>query len=207
MAIITISRGSFTQAETIAREVARKLGYELVIGDAVLVYSNGLNISEADLIGEVQNLLSVIDALEVGNGTYVPEIRDFLLNFLLKDDVVYCGVAGQAFLQGVPHALNVRIVADPDELARITMEKDAFSWEKAMKIVAEDDEERRRWCRELYGIDIWESKYYDMVLKTGALTIDATVETIISFIQRGSFQKTGKFLERLRQLAEKKANE
>ena len=207
MAIITISRGSFTQSETIAKEVARKIGYDFVSGDVVLEYSNNLNIPEADLIKEVHDSFSIVDAIEAGNGKYVKEIQNFLLSFLLRDDVVYCGVAGQAFLQGVPYALNVRIVADPDELARKSMERDAVSWETAMKSVVDEDEERRRWCHELYGIDIWQSKYYDMVLKTGALTINAIVETIRSFIQPGSFRMTSKFEERLNQLAEKKANE
>jgi cytidylate kinase len=201
MAIITISRGCFNQSKSIANELAQKIGYKFVAEDWVLGDSIRQNIPEAELIQEVQSRLSILDYIEAGEGKHFKKIQASLIKCLLRDDTVYYTVMGQAFLQGVPHALCVRIVDDPEDRARNLQASLNISMESAQQLTKEEDAERRRWCYELYGIDIWESKYYDMVLKSDDFSADSLVDLIIDFIQSGSFETTRDFQKRINRLA------
>ena len=59
-----------------------------------------------------------------------------------------------------------------------------------MYILKKDDEERRRWGLQLYGIDTWDPQLYDMVLHIKTITVDDAVDVICRIVQSGTFQAT-----------------
>ena len=112
MAIITISRGSYSRGKEIAEKVAQKLGYECIARDVLLEASKEFNVPEIKLIHAVQNAPSFFDKFRYGKERYVAYIEAAILAHVHKDKYVYHGFAGQFFLRYIPHVLKVRVNAD-----------------------------------------------------------------------------------------------
>ena len=110
---------------------------------------------------------------------YVAYIREALLEHVQKNNVVYHGLAGHLFLQGIPHVLKVRITADLENRIKRESEKGKISAEEARNILVKDDDERRKWSLYLYNIDTWDSRLYDLVLHIGQITVDDAVSVIL----------------------------
>jgi hypothetical protein len=53
-----------------------------------------------------------------------------------------------------------------------------------------DDDERRKWGLQLYGIDTWDSRLYDMVLHIKTITVNDASEMIYQMVQTPVFQTT-----------------
>ena len=201
MAIITISRGSYSRGKEVAEKVAAKLGYDCISRDIVLETAKQLHIPEVKLIRALHDAPSIIDRMMGGKEKYIAEFRNVLLSFLKKDNVIYHGLAGQFFLKGIPHVLKVRILADIEERVTEEMKRENIAEKEAHQMITTDDEERRRWSLHLYGIDTWDPSLYNMVFKIGKLTVDCAVEIILNAVKQPCFQTTSESQQKLNDLA------
>ena len=61
MAIVTISRGSYSKGKDIAEKVAEKLGYECISRDLLLEASQHFNIPEIKLVRALHDAPSVLE--------------------------------------------------------------------------------------------------------------------------------------------------
>ncbi|MEE9121684.1 MAG: cytidylate kinase-like family protein [Syntrophobacteria bacterium] len=190
MSIITISRGSYSRGKEVAEKLAQTLGYECISRDILLEASEQFNIPEIRLVRAIHDAPSVFERFTYGKERYVAYIRAALLSRVQKDNVVYHGLAGHFFLEGVPHVLKVRIIADFEDRVREEMERENISAEKAGHILKKDDEERRKWALHLYGIDTHNPGLYDMVLHTQTMTVDDAVKVILNAVQLPCYKTT-----------------
>lgn len=178
MAIITISRGAYSQGKEIAERVADRLGYECIAREVLLEASQEFNIPELKLLHAIQDAPSILDRLTYGKEKYIAYIQAALLKHLQRDNVVYHGFAGHFFVREIPHVLKVRVIADLEQRVRIVMERDRVSRKEALRFVKKLDDQRRRWSRHLYGIDTWDPGLYDLVVHIHKITVDDAVEII-----------------------------
>ncbi|MFH0946504.1 MAG: cytidylate kinase-like family protein, partial [Planctomycetota bacterium] len=121
---------------------------------------------------------SILARLGFTKEKYVDFIRTTFLKRMLNDNVVYHGLAGHFFVQGIGHALKVRIVADLFDRVALEMERTGLSREAAMAILRKDDEERRKWSEHLYGIDTADPQLYDLVINTKQITVEEAANII-----------------------------
>lgn len=190
MSVITISRGSYSRGKEVAEKVARKLGYECMSRDILLQTSEEFNIPEIRLVRALHDAPSVLERFTHGRERYVAYIRKALLKYVQKDNVVYHGLAGHYFLMDIPHVFKIRIIADMDARVKEEIKRENITPDKALYILKKDDEERRRWGLQLYGIDTWDPQLYDMVLHIKTITVDDAVDVICRIVQSGTFQAT-----------------
>ncbi|MDR3566966.1 MAG: cytidylate kinase-like family protein [Syntrophobacteraceae bacterium] len=200
MAIITISRGSYGKGKEVAVQVAEKLGYRCIAREVVLDASKEFDIPEIRLIRAIHDAPSILERFRGGKEKYVAFFRSALLKQLRSDNVVYHGLAGHFFLNGVKHALKVRIIADMEDRVRAEMQSKRISREDAARVLANDDEQRRKWSLHLYGIDTADPSLYDMVIHIGGITVDNAVSLICQVAEFDRFQtkpESRKFIEEL----------
>jgi cytidylate kinase len=190
MSIVTISRGSYSRGKEIAEKLAQEVGYECVSREILLEASEQFNMAEAKLIRAIHDAPSVLNHFTHGKERYVAYIRAAILRHVQKDDVVYHGLAGHFLLQGIPHALKVRIVADLEDRVREEMRREGISADDARRILVKDDEERRKWSLHLYGIDTRDPSLYDMVLHIKTMTVEDAVSAIQRALELPGFQTT-----------------
>lgn len=190
MAIITISRGSYSRGREIAEKVAQKLGYQCIARDVLLEASKEFNIPEVKLIHAVQNAPSFFDKLSFRKERYIAFIEAAILRHLQKDNMVYHGFAGQFFVKYIPHVLKVRVNADLEDRIKIVMDRDNVSRKEAQRFIERIDEARRKWSEYLYGIDTWDSRVYDLVIHIDKITVEDAVDMICQTARLDRFQTT-----------------
>jgi cytidylate kinase len=190
VAIITISRGSYSRGKEVAEKLAQRLGYTCISRDILLEASDEFNIPEIKLIRALHDAPSVLERFRHGKERYVSYLRSALLQHAKQDRLVYHGLAGHYFLRGIPHVLKVRILADIEDRVAEEVKREGISPEKARYILQKDDEERRRWGIQVYGTDTWDSRLYDMVLNIKTLTVDDAVDILSGVVAKPRFQTT-----------------
>jgi cytidylate kinase len=208
MAIITISRGSYSKGKEVAEKVGQRLGYECISRDVLLEASERFNIPEVKLVRAIHDAPSILGRFAYGKEKYVSFIEAAILRHFKNNNVVYCGLAGHFFVKGVSHVLKVRILADFEDRVRLEMEREGISEREAAHILEKDDEERRKWSRHLYGIDTWDPTLYDLVIHIKKIRVDAAVDMICNTVALQEFETTPesqKMIENLALAAEVRA--
>ena len=190
MAIITVSRGSYSRGKEIAEAVATRLGYECVSRDVLLQASEEFRIPEVKLVRALHDAPSVLNRIRHGREKFVAHIRTAFLEHVQRDDVVYHGLAGHFFLQGVAHVLKVRVIADIEDRVRCEMSRENTTRDEALRILEKDDQERMKWSRSLYGIDTVDSTLYDLVVHIRKLTVEDAVDVVCHVAALPQFQAT-----------------
>lgn len=190
MSVITVSRGSYSRGKEVAEKVGKRLGYECLSRDVLLEASKEFNVPEIKLVRAIHDAPSILDRIGYRKDSYVAFIRSAILQHFRKDNVVYCGLAGHFFVKDIPHVLKVRVIADLDERVKSEVEREGISRKEALRIIKQDDEERRKWSKHLYGIDTWDPSLYDMVLHIGKMTTDDATEIICNTLTLDTFKTT-----------------
>jgi cytidylate kinase len=190
MSIVTISRGSYSQGKEVAEKLAQKLGYECLSREVILKASKHFNVPDIKLARAIRDAPSIFDRLTYGKERYIAYMGEALLQHFVKDKVVYHGLTGHIFLQGVPYILKVRILADPADRVAEEMKRQGISAEEAQAFLQKDDEERYRWSYYLYGIDIRDPLLYDLVIHLKSMGIDEAVDFIEFTLAQPRFQTT-----------------
>ncbi len=190
MGIITISRGSYSKGKETAERLAQHLGYNCFSRDILLEASAHFNIPEVKLIRAIHDAPSILERFKHGKDRYILFIREAYLEHIRKDNVVYHGLAGHFFSKGIPNILKVRIIANIEDRVKEEMMRENISEKEALYILKKDDDERRKWGLNLYGIDTNDSSLYDIVLHIDNLKVDDAVEILADIAKRPCFQTT-----------------
>ena len=190
MAVITISRGAYSRGREIAEKVATKLSYKSISKDLLHEVSKDYNLSETRLEQAIHDAPGILNRLKHKEEKYIAFIKSALLNHLKDDNVVYHGLAGHFFVQDVPHALKVRVLADMEDRIQLEMERTGIDADKARRMLEKDDEERRKWGQRLYGIDTTDPKLYDLVVHIKHITVDDAADMICEFVSKKQYKTT-----------------
>lgn len=190
MAIITISRGSYSKGKEIAEAAAERLGYDCIYRNLLLESSQQFNIPEIKLVRALHDAPSALERFTYGKEKYVAFIQNTFLKHAVKDNLVYHGLAGHFMLKGVDHCLKVRILADMADRVKLEAERENISEDKAHRILRKDDEERRRWSLELWGKDPWDPSLYDLVIHIHRITVNDAVDIICHTVALDHFKTT-----------------
>jgi cytidylate kinase len=190
MGIITISRGSYSRGMKIAEKLAQKLGYQCVSREILLKASKDFNIPELVLNQAMQDGPSILDRLKHGKKKYIAFIRRAFLEYLQSDNIVYHGMAGQFFTNGLTNVFKVRITANLQYRINVVMNRENVPEEEARKILQDLDEARRKWSLYLYGIDSKTPELYDTVLHIDCIQVEGAVDILYNISKRPCFQTT-----------------
>jgi cytidylate kinase len=191
MPIITISRGSYSRGKEIAEKVASRLGCVcLSRGFLQKEAAQEYQIPEVALVRAIHDAPTILERLGHKKEKYVACYRAVVLKHFQQDNVVYHGLAGHFLVRGVSHVLKVRILADMADRVRWEMEREKISKKEARRILQQDDEERRKWSKYLYGIDTWDPQSYDMILRIRKISVGDAVDIICHTALLPNFQAT-----------------
>jgi cytidylate kinase len=188
MSIIAISRASYSHGKKIAEAVARELNYQCISEEVISMASQQFDIPENWLRRAVENAPTLRDRFSYGKKKYVAYIRSALMEFAVKDNVVYHALAGHFLLEGIPNVLRIMISATLSERVNEIMRQKKVSRKDALKAIEKFDKERRKWALYFYGKDPWDLSLYDLGLVIGRLSTDDAVEKILSTVKLAAFQ-------------------
>jgi cytidylate kinase len=201
MAVITISRGSYSKGKEVAEGIAAKLGYDCISRDVLLEASDRFDIPEIKLLHAIHDAPSILDRFTHGNVAYITYIQSALLEHVKEGNVVYHGLAGHILLKGIEKVLKVRILADPGLRVAVVMEREKIGEREAGRMISKIDEERRKWTRRLYGVDPRDPSLYDLVVCIDKIKIEGAIRLICEAASQEAFRLKEQDLQKLRDLA------
>ena len=173
-----------------AEKVARKLGYSCISRDTIIDGCTAFDVPEVKLIRAIENAPSILERFTGGKMRFLACFQAILLEHFQEDDVVYHGLAGHFFVNNVSHVLKVRILAEMEDRVKLEMKREGISKSEALRILKNDDEERRKWSLHAFGIDTWDPALYDLVLHIKKITADDAANLICQTVALESFQTT-----------------
>ena len=198
MSIIAITRASYSHGKEVAERVARELNYECISKELISLASQEFDIPENWLRRAVEEAPKLLDRFHYGKQKYVAYLRSALLEYAVKDNLVYHGLAGHLLLAGIPNILKVMISATTEERAKLVRERENVSEKEALKIIEKFDKERRKWAMYFHSKDPWDMSMYDLSLVIGRLTIGDAVDEILATAKLPAFQTTPESLQILK---------
>ncbi len=207
MSIVTISRGSYTRGRQVAERLGERLGYEVISREVLISTSKEFNIPEIKLKKVFHNAPSILERFTYGKEKYLAFIRTNILEHLAKDNIIYHGLAGHAFLLGlVNHELSIHIQADFED--RVKRYIESVKKENGIEVTKEearyrlhkDDEERHKWSNYVTGIDPTDLSKYDLIYNASKFNADDIVESIAQFLKLSYLQTTSESQNKIEQL-------
>jgi hypothetical protein len=84
-----------------------------------------------------------------------------------------------------------------EDRVREEMKRENISADDARLILVTDDDQRRKWGLQIYGIDTWNPLLYDIVLHIGNMQVDHAVSIILHALSQPCFQTTAGSQRRL----------
>lgn len=200
MPIVTISRGSYTRGRKLAEDLAEKMGYDCIAREVLLEASKRFNTPEIKLERALHDAPSVLDRFTYGKEKYLAYIREAILEQMVKDNVIYHGLAGHIFLQDVDHLLRIRIHARIEDRIKEEIRRKNISEEKARYILKKDDQERRKWSVFITGTDPYKLESYELVFNASIIPIEDIVEIVANILKKPYMQKTPESQSRIEDL-------
>lgn len=226
MSVVTISRESYTQTKAVAEKVAQKLGYECISREILIEASEEFNVPEIKLLQAIRDAPSVLDRFSFGKERYTAFMQSALLDRLQRDNVVYHGLAGHHFVRGVAHVLKVKIIGKTEDRVNLVMRRaelfEQAAWamsgmsvpglgrpgryagmsrDRALAILNDIDEARRKWGLHLYGTDTADPGLYDLVIHLETLSTDDAVDMICHAAGLPRFRTTSESQQAMDDLA------
>lgn len=179
MAIITISRGSFSGGKSLAECTALKLDYGCVSREALVDAAvKRYGVPEQKLHDALTKKPGILDHLTREKSHYLLCLRAALVRMVKDEKVMYHGHAGHLLLKGVPHLLRVRVIASMDFRIKAVMKGQHLGRKEAIEYIEKVDDERSKWTKFLYREDWNDPSLYDLVLNIDQLGIADACEIV-----------------------------
>lgn len=192
MSIITITAGSYSKGEQIAKSAAKRLDYEYVDSENILsLVSKEFDVSESKLMQALKEAPSGVGMFSKAKPEYIIFIETLIAGYLLKNNIVYYGVVVLPLIQEVSHVCKVQIIANLEDRIKNKAKLDGGSEEKARKTVIKEDNQQKKWAKAVYNINATDPNLYDLVINIGHIKDDdfeGALETIISTVEHKKFQ-------------------
>jgi cytidylate kinase len=190
MAIITISRGTMSGGESLAKRLSNRLGIPAVSLEILQDAARRFGISQALLAEQLEKTKGILRGPSPERRLYLTAIQLALAERASKGPFVYYGHAGHLLMKGVPGILKVRVIAPMKRRAEKFMEAQNLSYEEAKKAIEKLDEGRIKWTRFLYDVDWRDPSLYDLVINLDAIQLETACEVVLCTLDQTDFKQS-----------------
>jgi cytidylate kinase len=185
MAIITISRGTYSGGRLLAECLSDQLGYRLISREELLHgAAKRFHATEDQLESALLHRPGFLESGKIKKLHYVYFTQAELAQSVQSDNVVYHGQAGHLLLKGVPHHMRVRVVANLEYRVAAAMKRSNLKREKAIDLIEELDKERDEWVQWVYGMDRNDPRTYDLTVNLEHISLDSACEMVVQSARR-----------------------
>jgi osmotically-inducible protein OsmY len=191
MAIITISRGTFSGGNALAECLAERLDYprlgrEAAIAEAEKEYG----ISVDKLTSALKNPPSIWQQTIGPRIAYLKCLTSAIMEHAKEGNLVYHGYAGHLLLSGVPQLLRIRVIASMGLRIQLAMKRMNCTEVEATEYIEKVDKDRSNWTYFLYGLEWQDPVLYDWVLNLDHLSIENACDLVAFRIKMDDFKTT-----------------
>lgn len=185
MAIITISRGTYSGGKELAERLAEKLGYRLLSREQLLTDANKeFGVSQEKLENALLHKPGFFEGVSLQRIHYIAYLTAAMCEEVQGDNVIYQGQAGHLLLKGIPHHLRLKVVADMEYRIKAAMERSNFTRDKAIDYIRQMDEDRDKWVRSIYGVDRNDPLTYDLIVNLEHISTTSACDIVAETVNR-----------------------
>jgi len=188
--IVCVSRGSLSKGRELAEALAAKLGYAVLSREDLIEEAIRAGIQVGKLETSMMKPRSFTERLARERDHYLAFSTAYLCARLRDGPLVYHGRTGHLLLNNIAHVLRVRVVADEEYRVRATMKSLGVERAKAIRYLADVEEDRRSWVRSMYGVSWEDASQYDAVLNVERMNVDNAASALVAIAQLPDFQPT-----------------
>ena len=200
MAIIAISRGTFSGGKAIAENVAQRLGYKCISREMLRDAARDYGVSLDELSEALNKPPGALHGSDKTRMKYLAYIRVELLKAIKDENVVYHGLAGNLLLCDVPHLLGVRVIAGMEYRTEAAMERMNLMRTDAIDFIKKIDKKRDKWVKYLYNVDRNDPSLYSLVINLDHIDIEDACGIICTNASQNEYQRTPESQKRLNDL-------
>lgn len=202
MAIVTLTRGTYSGAKELAEYIARELDYSLLSREDVIDELSAFGWEEDQLNRALYKKLGILERMNLQWIHYLACLRAVLAEKARNEALVYHGTQGQIVLQDFPHVLGVKCTADIEYRIKAVIARNEYAIDRkeAIKIINRIDQRRDRWARVLFGADVHDMASYNLTFDLSKTTVPEAFEVIRDTISLPQFQpseESGKIIDNL----------
>lgn len=190
MSVVLISRGTMTGVARLVERLKSRTGVRCVSREDLARRVDRHGQLARDVVRRLGKATQEYEEFCDLRRAYVILMREALLEFAVHDDLVYHGYSGHLLLPPIGHFIRVRITAPLEMRVKMTQERLGCSKAEAEEYVRQDDEDRVRWARFMYGQDIRDPDLYDTCINLGRLTLDTACNLISQLLEDRDCQPT-----------------
>jgi cytidylate kinase len=190
MAIVAISRGSYTGGIAVAEKLAKELGHPCASREVVLDAAQDSGVDERELQSTLEDPPRFWEKKPGRIPAHLNLVRAALLRRAQAGDLVYHGYAGHLLLSGISHVLRVRIIAGSEMRIAALMDDYHMTRKEATAHLKKLDIQLIKWTRFLYGVEWQDPSLYDVVLNLDHLDVDGAAATLAHMTRLDAFQPT-----------------
>ena len=191
MAIITISRRSYSGGALLAQELQERLGWPMLSQEDVSsAAAETYRITEQELFRGLYLPANFFERFTNQKERYLLATQAEVTQLLPEGNGIYHGLAGQFLFQDLCNAFKVRVVAPTEYRIETAMTRLGISRGEAVKTLAHDDTHRERWSRQIFDVDITDPDLYDLVVNLESISIPAAADMITEIMSREDYQPT-----------------
>ena len=173
MSFITLARelGSISEAEVI--RLSDSLGMDCIGKEFVEKRFDEIGITRDSLREYDEKKPGFFSRLFRGEPDhYLDTLRTVLFYEVQQGNKLIIGRGANFIFSNVPNCLRVRLIASPEVRLKNIMEWEGCSESKAKSMIDKSDSNRAGFCVFHYNEDWYDSKNYDVVVKTDTMTVE-----------------------------------
>ncbi len=183
--VITISREPGTGGSEIARRLAEQLKMDLVGAQIIQKIAESADMStkviesldEKEISRRDDWLSSLFETRHLWVDSYLRHLTKVIGTFGRQGNVIIVG-RGAQYILPPEDTFRLRFIAPMEIKIQNVMRDYGSTKEDAEKYVIKTDSDRRAYLRKYFNADVTDPSHYDMVINTGKLGIDGTVEAV-----------------------------
>jgi cytidylate kinase len=180
MPIIIISSETAESARQIAPAAAEALGYQCLGPEILSDIAAECSVPEEKLTQALGNNPSKFKRMRSkSRSQLLAHVEAAVLDRLMADNIVCWGVAAHLYVQGVSHAMKVRLLANRGHQAEQMAAAQNMTVKRAEKSIQDAIRKQAQWSQSAYDIDESDPAMYDLVVNLEQIDPDEAVRTLV----------------------------
>jgi cytidylate kinase len=127
---------------------------------------------------ELQSVFEQICGLHPSTSKLMTKTCRTILNLAAIGYVVLIGRGANILTRSLPGGFHVRLIADVDWRLRNLEKNNNLTRKEAIRFLETEDNNRREYVKKIFNKDVGDIFLYDLIINTGKVSFDKTVEII-----------------------------
>jgi len=185
MAIITITSGVYSNAESIVERLSAYIGFQVLTDQDIYEETHRVyGIKPSVLQKVIDNKPLVFNDFTHARERCIACLKKTVAGFVSEGGWIFHGLLSHLIPTQVSHVMKVLIIAGKEARRRNGMDGQGVTEKEALKIISGADKTAILWTNSLHEKKAWDKSLYDMVIPTDKMSIDDAYELIVEHVNQ-----------------------